>query len=309
VSTIKGIYIREHQGKVEMADIPDVTSPRVIRELFEHYGLNPRRQFGQNFLIDGNIVNKILAAVEIAESDAIIEIGPGAGALTIAMARTGASVIAFEIDHGLARLLKDLLQPWPNVRVIEKDALKIKWQDLIDSYFATGASVKLVSNLPYAISGPFMYALFKEKMPFKSAVLMFQKEVAQRLVADPGDSDYGGISVFSRYYAEGKVLFDVSNNVFWPRPKVGSAVLKLKPRRRELSSGEEALFWHLVQGVFQQRRKTMLNNMTRLFPHARMQLPDLMAETSIDPAIRPEQLTADQFAMLARIIYNYHNQI
>ncbi len=290
-----------------MAEFPDVTSPRVIKELFERYGLNPRRHLGQNFLIDANIVHKIIAAAEIETGDTVVEVGPGAGALTLAMACSGADVVALEIDRGLTGLLKDLFQVWPNIKIIEQDALKINWFDLIGSHFTTAAPVKLVSNLPYFISGPFMYNLFKEGFPFKSAVLMFQKEVAHRLVADPGDRNYGGLSVISRYYVEGQVLFNVSKNVFWPRPKVGSAVLKLKPRRRELNGGEEELFWYLVQGVFQQRRKTMLNNMTRLFPYTRLNLPALMAEASIDPTVRPEQLTADQFAKLTRITYNYHN--
>lgn len=290
-----------------MTDFPDVTSPRVIKELFDLYGLNPRRQLGQNFLIDANIVHKIIAAAEIEAGDKIVEVGPGAGALTLTMARSGAGVVALEVDRGLIVLLKELLEMWPKINIIEQDALKINWHDLIRSHFTNGTEVKLVSNLPYAISGPFMYNLFKEGFPFKSAVLMFQKEVAHRLVADPGDSNYGGLSVLSRYYVEGQVLFDVSKNVFWPRPKVGSAVLKLQPRHRELGSGEEELFWFLVQGVFQQRRKTMLNNMARLFPHARLILPSLMAEASIDPSVRPEQLTAGQFAKLSRITYNYHN--
>ena len=288
-----------------MPENPDVTSPRVLMELFKRYSLQPHRQFGQNFLIDANIVRKIIAAAEIQEGDAVIEVGPGAGALTLNLARLGADVVALEIDRGLVRMLEDIFQPWPSVRIIAQDALEVNWQDLINSHFSAGKQVKLISNLPYVISGPFLYNLLKECFPFKFAVLMFQKEVARRLVADPGDSDYSGISVLSRYYTEGKILFYVSNNVFWPRPKVGSSVIKLQPRLRELSNGEEEHFWFIVQGVFQQRRKTIFNNMVRLFPHARADLAKMLAKASIDPSVRPEQLTVNQFANLARIIYNY----
>jgi len=289
-----------------MADTPDVTSPRVLTELFDNYGLKPNRQFGQNFLVDANIARKIITAAGIEKGDAIIEIGPGAGALTVQMAKLGATVLAIEIDRGLIRLLGHILKRWPEVRVLEQDVLKINWQQLIGSYFSSDTPVKMVSNLPYAISGPFMYDLFKAGFPLHSAVLMFQKEVAGRLVADPGSSNYGALSVLSRYYTTGKVLFDVSGNVFWPRPKIGSAVLRLQPHSRDLSESEEEHLWYLVQGVFQQRRKTMLNNLARLFPDSRPDLPALMAKVPIDSAVRPEQLTAGQFAKLARITYNYH---
>lgn len=288
-----------------MKDIPDLTSPRVVRALFEEYGLQPRKQLGQNFLIDANIVRKIAAFVDARPGDAVIEVGPGAGALTHALALSGADLLAVEVDRGLAAMLDGLFQPWPQVRILHQDILKVTWSDLILRFLPDSASVKLVSNLPYVISGPFIYALLKESFPFESAVLMLQKEVAHRLVADPGDSDYGGLSVLCQYYTAGKILFDVSHNVFWPRPKVGSAVLKLEPTRRELAAKEEEQLWFLVQGVFQQRRKTMLNSLLRLLPHPRNLIISLMEEAQIDPAIRPEQLNVGQFAKLAQITYNY----
>lgn len=291
-----------------MTEIPDVTSPREITALFQRYGLHPRRHLGQNFLIDGNIVKKIIAAAGIKAGDAVVEVGPGAGALTLALARPGIDLLVLEIDRGLVGLLKDLLRPWPEARVVEADALKISWEELACS-FASGKPVKLVSNLPYNISGPLMYALLKESFPFSVAVLMFQKEVAERLVAEPGDSDYGSLSVLCRYYTEGKIMFDVSRNVFWPRPKIGSAVLKLKPRERILPADMEPLLWKLVQGVFQQRRKTILNSMARLFLFSRSLLTDLLKEAEIDPAIRPEQLNTEQFAKLTRITYNYRSKL
>ncbi|MDZ4131769.1 MAG: 16S rRNA (adenine(1518)-N(6)/adenine(1519)-N(6))-dimethyltransferase RsmA [Dethiobacteria bacterium] len=285
--------------------IPDLTSPRTVRALFEEYGLQPRKQLGQNFLIDANIVRKIAAFVDVRPGDAVIEIGPGAGALTHALALSGADLVAVEVDRGLAAMLNGLFQPLPDVKILHQDILKVTWADLILRFFPASASIKLVSNLPYVISGPFIYALLKESFPFESAVLMLQKEVAHRLVADPGDTDYGGLSVLCQYYTTGKILFDVSHNVFWPRPKVGSAVLKLEPKRRELAMKEEEQLWFLVQGVFQQRRKTMLNSLLRLLPHPRDLIIALMEEAQVDPAIRPEQLNVGQFAKLAQITYNY----
>ncbi len=288
-----------------MKDIPDLTSPRIVRDLFEEYGLQPRKQLGQNFLIDANIVRKIATFVDVRPGDAVIEVGPGAGALTHALALSGADLLAVEVDRGLAAMLGGLFQSWPKVKILHQDILKVTWSDLIFRFFPASASIKLVSNLPYVISGPFIYALLKERFPFESAVLMLQKEVAHRLVAGPGDSDYGGLSVLCQYYTSGKILFDVSHNVFWPRPKVGSAVLKLEPRRRELAAKEEEQLWFLVQGVFQQRRKTMLNSLLRLLPHPRNLIISLMEEAQVDPATRPEQLNVGQFAKLAQITYNY----
>lgn len=285
--------------------VPDITSPRKLGELFRDYGLQPRRHLGQNFLIDGNIALKIVGAAEIKKGDAVLEIGPGAGALTLSMARLGARITVLEIDRGLVRLLKDLFESWAQVEILELDVLKADWGLLTESFEAGSGAVKLVSNLPYNISGPFMYNLFKAGFPFAEAVLMFQKEVAMRLVAGPGDHDYGALSVLSSYYCRGKILFEVSRNVFWPRPKVGSAVLKLQPRLRELSAGEEEMLWVIVRGLFQQRRKTILNNMSRLFNLSRARLVELLGEVPLSPAARPEELSVSQFAKLARIIYNY----
>ena len=288
-----------------MLEMPDVTSPRCLSELFHEYGLKPRRQLGQNFLIDANIVRKIVGAAEIQSNDPVVEIGPGAGALTVSMARAGARLVVMELDHGLVRLLKDLFKPWPRVVIVEQDVLEVNWSEQIETFRAARNEVKLISNLPYNISGPFMYNLFREGFPFAMAVLMFQKEVAQRLVAGPGDHDYGTLSVLSRYYCEGDILFKVSKNVFWPRPRVDSAVLKLKPRRRELSGPEEKWFWEFVQGLFQQRRKTILNSMGRLLNVSRSKLVELLEAIPVSPAARPEELEVGQFAKLSRITYNY----
>ncbi len=291
-----------------MTETPDVTSPREVMALFKEYGLQPHKRLGQNFLIDGNTARKITAALEAGAGDAVVEVGPGAGALTVLLARSGVDLLALEVDRGLVMMLEKILEPWPKARVITQDALKVCWAELVRSNFGPTASVKLVSNLPYVISGPFMYSLFEAGFPFRSAVLMLQKEVAHRLVAEPGDSNYGALSVLSGYYTNGKVLFNVSNNVFWPRPKVGSSVLSLQPRKRILTADQEKLMWLIVQGVFQQRRKTMQNNLARLFPFFKTGVSTLLEAASINPLDRPEHLSASQFAKLVLIAYNYINK-
>ncbi len=291
-----------------MPDLPNVTSPKELLVLFEEYGIQPNKQLGQNFLIDANIVRKIEAAVEAVPGDKIIEVGAGAGALTLALARTGIELTVLEIDKGLVRLLKDILPQRPEVKISHKDVLEVNWRQFLGEA-APGGKNKLVSNLPYNISGPFMYNLFKESFPFERAVLMFQKEVAMRLLANPGDSDYGSLSVLCRYYTEGRTLFNVSKNVFWPRPKVGSAVILLRPRKRTLTTGEEAVFWKLVQGVFRQRRKTILNGLLSIYSCSRDEATLLLNEANIDTLSRPEELSVEQFALLARITYNKLSKI
>jgi 16S rRNA (adenine1518-N6/adenine1519-N6)-dimethyltransferase len=286
-------------------DIFDVTSPRVLRELFDLRGLAPHRQWGQNFLIDANIARKIVAALEAETGDAVIEVGPGAGALTALLAHRGVEVVALEIDRGLVALLDDLLEPFQKVKVLNQDALAVCWKAFVADHFRGSRRVRLVSNLPYVISGPFMFSLFKEGFPFASAVLMLQKEVAYRLVARPGENDYGALSVITAYYCHGEVLFNVGENVFWPRPKVGSAVLRLIPRERLLPEKLESHFSIMVQGLFRQRRKTILNNMTVYFGFDRHLASSLLQEAGIKASERPERLSVEQFALLARITYNY----
>lgn len=288
---------------------PDLTSPRDVVALFEEHGLQPNKRLGQNFLIDGNTARNIIAAMELKAGDAVVEVGPGAGALTSLMAQKKVDIIALEIDRGLSNMLTAIMEPWSNVEIINRNALKVNWSVLIDEKFGAGRKVKLISNLPYVISGSFMYSLFESAFPFESAVLMFQKEVARRLVALSGDSNYGALSVLSQYYTEGKVIFNVPSTVFWPRPTVDSAVLKLLPLSVSLSDEEEKMMWHIVQGSFQQRRKTMHNNLSRLFKGYQGLSSFIFKNASVNPEVRPEDLTAGQFAILASLAYNYINKL
>jgi 16S rRNA (adenine1518-N6/adenine1519-N6)-dimethyltransferase len=290
-----------------MPDWPNMTSPREVMSQLERYGLKPQQSRGQNFLIDGNVVQKIVAALDVARGEAVVEVGPGVGALTQALAGREARIVALELDRGLVRLIQDLMQPFAAVKILQGDALQADWRSLCLHYFGAGVVAKLVSNLPYNISSPFMYTLLKQNFPFSRAVLMFQKEVAERIVAPPGDSNYGALSVLSQYYTAGEFLFKVSPNVFWPRPGVESGVLLFTPREKVLDEGQEAFFWKTVQGSFQQRRKTLLNSLSRVFSIPKEKAAGLLEEALIKPSARPETLSVSQFAKLSRIIYNYYN--
>ncbi len=284
--------------------IPDLTSPRRLQHYLEQRGLRPRRGWGQNFLIDGNTARKIVDAASFSPGDRVIEIGPGAGALTAVLAHRGLDVIALELDRGLAAALEELLQPFPNVKVLQDDALEMQWAELSSRLFGPEAEAVLISNLPYHISGPLLYGLFKQNFPFKNAVLMLQKEVAERLTAEPGSASYGALSVFCRYYTFSRALFPVSRNVFWPRPKVDSAVVALQPRRRILGSAEELYFWKAVQMSFQQRRKILGNSLSGAFAWTREEFFQVLQQAGIEPGARAEMLSADQFAKIAQIAYN-----
>ena len=285
-------------------ELPDLTSPRKLQLYLEQRGLRPRRGWGQNFLIDGNVARKIVDAAALSPGDPAVEIGPGAGALTAILACRNMHLVAVEMDRGLAAALEELLRHFPDVKVLQEDALEVEWAELNRRHFGPAAEVTLISNLPYHISGPLLYNLFKQKFPFKKAVLMFQKEVAARLTAAPGSASYGALSVFCRYYITAQTLFPVSRHVFWPSPKVDSAVVEMQPRRRQLNPGEEALFWQIVQASFQQRRKMLANSLGSAFCGTREELLSMLRLAGVDPDARAETLSMEQFAKMAQIAYN-----
>ncbi|HHW74364.1 MAG TPA: ribosomal RNA small subunit methyltransferase A [Firmicutes bacterium] len=284
-----------------MTELPDLTSPRELKLYLGEKKLQPRRSMGQNFLIDRNIAAKIVEAAALRGGDPVVEIGPGAGALTVALAAGGMRVVAVELDRGLAAALARMLLPRKNVSVLLEDALRVDWGALQRRYFSPGEAVTLLSNLPYNISTPLLYALYKQGFPFKKAILMFQNEVARRLTAEPG-RDYGALSVLSRYYTIPEILFSVSRSSFWPRPEVDSAVVALRRRHREPDAAEESLLWEIVQTAFQQRRKMISNSLRPLGLGDELIL--ILRQAGVDPAARAEMLSVEQFAKIAQIAYN-----
>lgn len=287
-----------------MLELPDLTSPRALRLYLEANKLQPRRSLGQNFLVDRNIAFKIVDAAALQRGDPVVEIGPGAGALTAILAERAMRAVAVELDRGFAAALAGMLPSGGSVSVLREDALKIDWSALQRRYFMPGEAVTLLSNLPYNISTPLLYALYKQNFPFKKAILMFQKEVALRLLAAPG-RNYGALSVLSGYYTAAEVLFSVSRTSFWPPPEVDSAVVALRPRCRELKAAEEPLFWQIVQIAFQQRRKMISNSLRPLLGESRSKLLLILRQAGIDPGARAEMISVAQFAKIARIAYNH----
>lgn len=251
------------------------------------------KRLGQNFLIDPNIVRKIVATAELTPSHTVVEIGPGRGFLTEALARTAGRVVAVEIDPLLHRLLQERQEEWANVELVCEDALRYPFEQL-----PIGTIV--VANLPYYISTPLLFRLLEQRNRFPLAVLMLQDEVADRLVASPGTSNYGVLSVMAQYAADITKAFRVSAQCFRPRPEVGSAVVRLRARERtELTRRQESAFATLVKAAFAHRRKTLVNSL-RDEGHDHQLIVRLLGEMEIPLTTRAETLSLDQFLSLTK---------
>ena len=251
------------------------------------------KRLGQHFLIDQNIVRKIVAAAELTSDDTVLEIGPGRGILTKALSEAARRVIAIEIDAELYELLRARRMDWNNVELICADALVYPFDTL-----PPGAVV--VANLPYYISTPLLFKFLGHRPPFARLVLMLQNEVADRLVAGPGDADYGILSVMTQYAADVRKAFKVSANCFRPSPEVGSAVVVLHPKPQSLlSPADEARFAALVKAAFAHRRKTLVNSL-RDEGFQPSNVSEALATIKVVPTIRAEMLTLEQFVDLAR---------
>ncbi|MBI1912852.1 MAG: ribosomal RNA small subunit methyltransferase A [Deltaproteobacteria bacterium] len=268
----------------------------------EDSGNTPRakKRFGQHFLIDRNVINRIIKTADLSESDHVVEVGPGLGALTEGLVESGASVTAVEVDTDLAEVLKEKFKGAGNFEIIIKDALKFSFDDFA---VEKGRKLKLVSNLPYNISGPILAKFLSERSAFTLMVLMFQKEVAERIAAGPGTKDYGILSVFSQMFTDVRLEFHVSRNLFTPRPKVESSVVSFKvldTPRYEITN--EAFFKTVVKSAFGTRRKTLLNALKALGLEKEIILQGLN-KAEIDPQRRGETLTGAEFSRLANILF------
>jgi len=279
----------------------DIGTPKRTREIIARYGFALRKSLGQNFLVDANVLLKIVEAAELDPTKGALEIGPGIGALTEQLARAAGRVAAIELDRRLIPILEELLAPYGNVEIVHGDALKLDLKRLIAERFAGLARVSVVANLPYYVTTPILMKLLEDRLPLEHIVVMVQKEVAERMTAPPGGKDYGSLSVAVRYFAEPEIICTVPRGVFVPPPNVDSAVVRLRLRDRPpVDVRDEAMFFRVVHAAFAQRRKTLANNLTALLGKERRQeAAALPAACGIDPGRRGETLSLEEFAALA----------
>ena len=279
---------------------PWLGNPQKTIEILQKYGFRFQKKFGQNFLIDPHVLDKIVAAAEIRPEDFVIEIGPGIWTLTQYLAYQAREVCAVEIDSNLLPILEDTLSDWDNVTVIHQDILKLDLAALVKEK-NQGRPAKIVANLPYYITTPIIMGLFESHVPLESLTVMVQKEVASRMQAGPGSKDYGALSLAVQYYAEPYLAAHVPQNCFMPRPQVGSAVIRLTARKDKLQVRNEALLFRLIRASFNQRRKTLLNGLRNSedLPYSREELEKALERCGLSATIRGETLTLEEFAQLA----------
>jgi 16S rRNA (adenine1518-N6/adenine1519-N6)-dimethyltransferase len=289
----------------------DIATPGRTKEILDQYGFSFKKSLGQNFLIDTNILRKIVDAAEISTETGAIEIGPGIGALTEQLARRAKKVVAFEIDQRLLPILADTLSPYGNVRIIHQDVLKADIHQVIAAEFTNVADIMVVANLPYYVTTPIIMKLLTDHLPIRGMVVMLQKEVADRLAAKPGTKDYGSLSIAVQYYTEAEVVMTVPRTVFIPQPNVDSAVIRLIKRKQPpVAVNDETFFFQVVRASFAQRRKTILNNLVNNLPNGKAmkeQIESSLANANIDPRRRGETLTMEEFAALSNALRNIIN--
>lgn len=275
----------------------------VTKAVLERHGFTFKKSFGQNFLTDTNILQKIVDTADIDKNVNVIEIGPGIGALTEFLAENAAEVMAFEIDDRLVPILEDTLRDHDNVKVINEDVLKADLQTRVKEFENPNLPIKVVANLPYYITTPILMHLIESKIPFAEFVVMMQKEVADRISAEPNTKAYGSLSIAVQYYMTAKVAFVVPRTVFVPAPNVDSAILKMTRRKQPLVEvKDEDFFFRVSKASFVHRRKTLWNNLTSHFgksEEVKNKLEQALENAVIKPSIRGEALSISDFARLS----------
>ena len=284
--------------------LPTLGNPKNTIEVLNKYKFIFQKKFGQNFLIDEHVLGKIIRSAEITEDDFVVEIGPGIGTLTQYLAASAREVAAIEIDDALIPILEDTLSAYDNVMVIHEDVLKVDLCKLAEEKNG-GKPIKVVANLPYYITTPIIMGLFENHVPVESITIMVQKEVADRMKTGPGSKDYGALSLAVQYYAKPELVANVPPNCFMPRPRVGSAVIRLT-RHAEVpvQAEDEKLMFQMIRASFNQRRKTLVNGLGNA---PELHIPkemttEVLDEMGLSASVRGEALTLEQFAELSNRI-------
>ena len=276
-------------------------NPKNTIEVIQKYEFAFQKKFGQNFLIDTHVLDKIIRAAGVTKEDMVLEIGPGIGTMTQCLAEAAGRVVAVEIDSNLIPILKDTLKDYDNITVINEDILKVDIKTLAEEYNG-GRPIKVVANLPYYITTPIIMGLFESEVPIDNITVMVQKEVADRMQTGPGSKDYGALSLAVQYYAEPYIVANVPPNCFIPRPNVGSAVIRLtRHQKPPVEVKDSGLMFRLIRASFNQRRKTLqngLNNSSELH-YSKEQIARAIESLGVPATVRGEALTLEQFARLA----------
>ena len=283
---------------------PYLGNPQKTIEVIQKYEFAFQKKFGQNFLIDTHVLDKIISAAEITKDDLVVEIGPGIGTMTQYLACAAREVVAIEIDKMLIPILQDTLSAYDNVTIINEDVLKVDLNKLAEEKNG-GRPVKVVANLPYYITTPIIMGLFENHVPLHSITIMVQKEVADRMRMGPGTKDYGALSLAVQYYAEPYLVANVPQNCFMPRPKIGSAVIKLTVHEKPpVTVRDEKLMFKLIRASFNQRRKTLQNGLSndRSLNLSKEQIAAAIEQLRLSPTVRGETLSLGQFAELSNIL-------
>ncbi len=283
------------------APIPSLGNPQNTIAVLNKYQFVFQKKFGQNFLIDTHVLDKIIRSAEITKDDFVIEIGPGIGTMTQYLASAAREVAAIEIDKALIPILEDTLSGYDNVTVINEDVLKVDICKLVEEKNG-GRPIKVVANLPYYITTPIIMGLFESHVPLESITIMVQKEVADRMKTGPGSKEYGALSLAVQYYARPELIANVPPNCFMPRPKVGSAVIRLiRHENPPVQAEDESFMFRIIRASFNQRRKTLMNGLNNApdISVSKEAVGAALEEMGLPVGIRGEALTLEQFAELS----------
>ena len=285
---------------------PTLGNPQNTIAVLQKYNFVFQKKFGQNFLIDTHVLDKIIRAADIGKDDCVLEIGPGIGTMTQYLACAAKKVIAVEIDKALIPILNDTLDGYDNVKIINEDVLKVDIAKLAEEE-NDGKPLKVVANLPYYITTPIIMGLFENHVPLQSITVMVQKEVADRMQTGPGSKDYGALSLAVQYYAKPYIVANVPPNCFMPRPKVGSAVIRLERYEdAPVYVEDEKLMFRIIRASFNQRRKTLANGLKNSaeLDFTKEEIEEAIAQLGKGASVRGEALTLEEFANLSNALYN-----